>query len=165
MEKFKPAISDEHLRVMGDIMVSYSILGKIVEFYTWKLLDQNLRTCEIITAELAFGKLRILAMNLYRERYGEDEDFVKLKDLFSDIQKFEEKRNQIVHSIWMAAEGDDIIQCLKTTSKKSGLAYQEEFFSVNDLANFAEVIQIRCHDVQDFFVRKLKKDTNVSPQD
>lgn len=135
-------VPDEHLRNIGDITVSFAMLESSIQMLVGALIMEHQRIGQIITAELSFSSLRALAISLYIERHGEDEDFNTLRGLIKRASKIEERRNQITHSIWGAGKDKDHITRIKTTAKeKHGLRVRFENVSSDDLAEVAHEIK------------------------
>ncbi len=153
----KPPVPSKYLEKIGDITVSFASLENEIEFFIWALLESNHSIGQIITAELSFKKLRAVLVSLYKERYGENNNYKKLIDLMNRAGKIEEKRNQITHSLWGSAidlrtgKDIDIVARLKTTAKeKFGLRSIIETFTVSDLSKIARDIKKLAAEIQDF---------------
>lgn len=110
-------VSNPHLILIGDITVSFALLEMAIQSLIGSLIAEHQRIGQIITAELSFKNLRALAISLYLERNGEDEDYRKLKSLMNKAGKIEATRNNIIHSIWAAGKDKDCIARIKTTAK------------------------------------------------
>jgi len=155
-------IPSKYLEKIGDITVSFAILENEIEYFIWALLGTNHFIEQIITVELSFKKLRALLVSLYKERYGENDNYKKMRDLMNRAGKIEEKRNQITHSLWGTGKDIDSVTRMKTTAKeKCGLRTKFELITVSDLEKIARDIKKLAREIQDFNLalleRKLKK--------
>ena len=67
-------VPNEHLRHIGDITVSFSLLESCLEVLAQSLLGAGQRMGQIVTAEMSFKAVRALTVCLYVQRNGDDED-------------------------------------------------------------------------------------------
>jgi hypothetical protein len=87
--------------------------------------------------------------SLHRERHGKDDDFARLADLMRRADKVEQRRNEVVHSIWAAGGSPDTVTRVKFTAKvKHGWRVREEQVSARDLAETAEAIRELAAELQ-----------------
>ena len=125
-------VPENHLKAIGDITVSFALLEFQIQNLIGSLIYEHQRIGQIITAELSFKNLRALLISLYLERHGEDEDFNNLRDFMKRAGQAEEKRNQIIHSVWAAGKDKDHITRFKTTAKeKHGIRFKFEEVSAD----------------------------------
>ena len=151
-------VSNEHLKHIGDMTVSFAMLESVIQFFTWSLFADNQRIGQIVTAELSFNKLRALLISLYLERYGEDDDFKTLRSLMQRAAVVEEKRNQITHSVWGAGDDADTITRIKTTAKeKHGLRFFDEHVSSENLSSLVIEIKGLASEIQGFSLALAKQ--------
>ena len=151
-------VPDQHLKYIGDIMVSFALLESHIQLLIGSMLNEGWGFGRIITAELSFKNLRALIISLYMERHGKkDADFGKLKELMIHAAQIEEKRNQITHSIWAAGKDADTITRIKTTAKeKHGIRFQFEDVSSGYLADFSTEIKVLAEEIQSFMLHLMK---------
>lgn len=143
---------------IGDITVSFALLENSLQCLIGSLLQEHQRIGQIITAELAFKNLRALAISLYKERHGEDDDLNTLRELMRRAAQAEETRNQITHSLWAAGDTADTITRIKATAKeKRGIHFHFERVAVGDLAAFTTELKTLAADVQAFQIRLLEQ--------
>lgn len=144
-------VPDTHLKEIGDITVSFAILESEIQNFISSLIYEHQRVGQIITAEISFKNLRALLISLYLERHGEDNDFSNLKDFMKCSGQVEDKRNQIMHSLWAAGKDKDHITRIKTTAKeKHGIRFKFEEVSAEALSNFAKEIKVLAGELQKF---------------
>lgn len=151
-------VPDQHLKSIGDITVSFTLLESQIQTLIGSMLNERQRIGQVITAELSFKNLRALMISLYIERHGkEDADFEKLKELMTNAGKVEEKRNQITHSIWGAGKDANTITRIKTTAKeKHGIRFHFEDVSSGDLADFATEIKVLSEEIQRYWIHLME---------
>lgn len=147
----KHLLPEDHLKEIGDITVSFALLEFHIQHLIGSLINEHQRIGQIITAELSFKSLRALLISLYLERHGEDDDFNKLRDFMKRAGQTEEKRNQIVHSVWAAGKDKQYITRIKTTAKeKYGIRFNFEEVSIKDLNEFANDIRKLAEELMNF---------------
>ena len=153
--KIKPLnhmVPKEHLACIGDMTVSFSMLEQNIIFVIMSLLGGSQRVSQIITAELSFKQLCSLAINLYDENYGRNNDAFKgLKSLIGKARVIEDRRNQITHSFW-GHGGDSPIRFKVTAKQKVGLNFQQEIVSIDDLKIFLEEIKTTSSEILAFAI-------------
>ena len=155
-------VPDNLLRHIGDITVSFQLLETSIRHLIWPLIvkDQEQRIGQIITSEIPFRTLRSLAVSLYRERHGEDDDFANLCKLMNRAKELEGKRNQITHSMWGAGDTSTEVVRIKATAKeKRGLHFDYEHLDERTLASVATEMKRLAGDIWicEFGLRKAGK--------
>jgi hypothetical protein len=139
------------LEHIGDMTVSFTMLESFVQMLVGSLILEHQRIGQIITAELPFRGLRALVISLYKERHGEDDDFLRLQELTKRAGEIEEKRNQITHSVWAAGQHPGTVTRVKTTVKeKQGVRFHFENVREMDLAKVADDIKQLAGDFMQF---------------
>lgn len=142
---------------IGDITVSFALLENSIQMLIGSLIAEHQRIGQIITAELAFRSLRALAINLYKERHGEDSDFTALRELMRRAAELEDRRNQITHSLWSAGNTADTITRIKTSAKeKHGIRFHLEQVGEADLADVANDMKLLAGEIQGFWIKLLE---------
>jgi hypothetical protein len=111
-------VPDDVLRAIGDVTVSFAALEDAVQSFVRSMLAEHQRVGQIITAELPFKGSRALASSLYLERHGEDDDYAALRRLLRRAEGMEERRNQIIHSVWAAGDKPHTVTRIKMTAKE-----------------------------------------------
>jgi hypothetical protein len=133
------------------------LLESVTQTLAGSLVAENQRIGQIITAELSFANLRALAMSLYRERQGEDENYNVLRDLMKRARELEELRNQITHSVWGAGDTAETVTRIKTTAKeRHGLRFDFQKVSGQDLGRVADDIKQLAGEIQQFWTSGLE---------
>jgi hypothetical protein len=149
---------EEHLKHIGDITVSFSVLEETLKFFLWGFITGDYRIVEIITANLPFRNIRTLLIGLYKERYGEDTDFKTLHEYILQCERIEEKRNQITHSVWLAGQDATSVTRMKATLR-TGKGWQVKFSdeTVQSLQDFANEIMSLAGQMHLFFRTLIEK--------
>ena len=138
MFKLEHRVSAKVLVQIGDITVSFALLESAIRRFIGSFIHGHPRVAEAVTAELAFKQLRALAISLYKERYGEDDDFRNISALMKQAAKLEELRNQVTHSEWRGDDVSDTAIRVKTTAKeKYGVRFHFQEMSETELAKIA----------------------------
>jgi hypothetical protein len=142
---------------IGDVTVSFALLEFALQTFIASMIREHQRVGQIVTAELSFKQARALAVSLYLERYGKDDDYKVLRSLLVDAAKLEAKRNRIVHSIWGAGDSPDSLWNLKSTAKeRSGLRFDAVRYTVADLQAVADEIKALAARFQDFYISLIR---------
>ena len=154
MRLLKHPVSKKLLVQLGDITVSFALLESEIQSLAGILLSSDQRTGQIVTAELAFQKLRSLVVSLYLHRYGKDANYDEFRDLVRRAGQVEGKRNSITHSLWAAGQKRDTVTRIKTTAKeKHGLKFDFEAMDENQLGDLATAIKALASDFQCFTLK------------
>ena len=152
------SVPENHLKAIGDITVSFAMLESQIQNLIGSLIYEHQRVGQIITAELSFKNLRALLISLYLERHGEDNDFNNLRAFMKRAGQTEDKRNQIIHSLWAAGKDKDHITRIKTTAKeKHGIRFKFEEVSAENLQEFAKDIKILSEELLRFKLDMLSR--------
>lgn len=142
---------------IGDITVSFAVLENAIQMLIGSFIAEHQRIGQIITAELAFKSLRALAISLYKERHGEDDDFKLLQELMTRAASLESIRNQITHSLWAAGNSPDTITRIKLTAKeRHGIRFQSEGVDEKYLSEIARDLKVLAGDVLSFYIRLIE---------
>ena len=102
---------------IGRITVSWAELEDVLGVLVCSLINDLQRYTRIVAIELNYRNLTNLILSLYRERHGEDDDFIRLKELIKKVSKVEQERNIVTHSIWRSAGAPHLVTRIKTTAK------------------------------------------------
>jgi hypothetical protein len=159
---FEHPVPRELLTPIGDMTVSFAALELHMQAVFIFLVDESARIGHILASQLSFTRLRVTILALHKERYGENSDYLRLKEFMTRAAKIEEERNNITHSFWGAGELPDTIIRLKiTTNYKRGLNFNKEVYNETTLSDFAASIRQLTDEFIDFYkvlLPLLKKD-------
>jgi hypothetical protein len=146
------------LTYIGDVTVSFAMLEDQIRSLVGSLINEHQRVGQIITAELPFRGLRALAMSLYLERHGEDDDYAQLRALLKRATELEGKRNQVTHSIWGGGRTAGTITRIKATAKESGgLNFVFQEVSDTDLIGLAQDLKQLSGDLVFFGIQLVMR--------
>jgi hypothetical protein len=150
-------VPPEHLTQLGDITVSFALLESALKYIVWSLISNDQMIGQIITAEIPFKSIRALAISLYIHKKGKDnQGYIKLKELMSLASNIEERRNQIIHSVWGAGKDVNHITRIKTSAKESkGLQHNFEEISIEYLKKFSNEIKQVAENLNNFLFNPL----------
>jgi len=143
---------------IGDIVVSFTLLEDVVQSLTYSLITENQQIGRIIIAGRSFRSLRELLISIYVEKFGKDEEYDELRKLLKRTNKIEEKRNQIVHSVWAAGGTKESIHRIKSTIREK-TGYQKIFENVTeeDLVNISDETKKIAYEISIFTFDLMKK--------
>jgi hypothetical protein len=119
-------------------------------------VDESVRVGHILASQLSFARLRASILALHKERFGENSDYVQLKDLMARAERIEAERNNITHSFWGAGDTAETIIRLKITAySKRGLNFDTQVYSTAVLDDFALSIRKLTDEFIEFYVALL----------
>src|SRR2546427_6805863 len=96
--------------------VSFAALEFNMQVILVVLIKQSARIGSILASQLNFSRLRASLISLYKERYGEDDQFQSLRDLMVRAAEIENERNRITHSFWGMGDTPGLIKRMKMTA-------------------------------------------------
>jgi len=160
---YQHGIDEEFLKEIGHITVSFSLLEDILRIFIIALLNESQVVGKAITAEVSFRGLKALAVTLFKEKVGENEDFVTLKKIIKKLNAIEKKRNQITHSTWGTEDQNPaMVTRIKDTAKANhGFKCLFEEYTTDDLHKVGEsMLQLagEIQALQDMLIEKKKID-------
>jgi len=158
-------VPQNFLTYIGDMVVSFNnCLELSVKTLIQSLILEHQRIGQIITTELPFKTLRSVALALYHERHGEDEDYKVLKNLMKKCGEIEEKRNKIIHSFWGANAKPNCISNIKSTvkQKKGRINFNCSDMSENDLSEFVNEIKQKANEILEFYFYLMRNEKVIN---
>jgi hypothetical protein len=142
---------DQVFAEIGRVTVRWAELEEAVSIAIISLLDEYERYTRIVATELSFRARVDLATSLYIERFGDDDEFQKLKALFRKADTLVAKRNQIVHSTWFSAGAPAKVTRLKHSARgNKGFNTQLENHTPESLRTISDEIAAVANDIVDF---------------
>lgn len=143
------ALSNDHLTEIGRITANFAILEHELKILIQKLLKKNDNISRAVTSELSFRSILSLASTLVTETMGKTkkDTFLALIPLITNA---ESKRNQIIHSLWGSYSKKVAIRTKYTAKIKSGLKFQRQEITVDDLIKIASEISLVAYRVYVF---------------
>lgn len=143
-------LDDRILKTIGRITVSFAYFENEIVFFISHLFH-NLDLGSAITAPLSF-KNRIDVLDALFRLYVEDETSRnRLKELLGRAAEAEERRNSLIHSIWLNDHVSGDVTRIKDKVKRGrGLEHQFESVSLDDLNAIADSIEVAGRNLRDF---------------
>lgn len=125
-------VPDHYLVEIGRVVANFAILEKELSSLIHCLLGTNEDVTQIVTSELSFRNLLDLSASLVKQLHSPKETEL-FKATLKLVEKAEEKRNLIVHSIWKVGFDWGVTRSKNTAKRGRGLQTQNEFYSLEDL--------------------------------
>jgi len=157
---------DEHLRAIGRVTAHFALLENALAHLAWELLAVPRELGESVTCELSFRGLVSLISSLYRQRATDPRRIEAVDELLTRASQVEEKRNTIVHSLWLSQGTTDAVVGVKVTAKKTrGLHYHAEQVSVAELEAVAAAALEVAGEVLDLAVWRVLRTKELAGSD
>jgi hypothetical protein len=138
---FPNDISEGIYSALGKVVVSFSMLEHALHFLAWGLINSEQRVGRIVTTELSFRSLKALVSSLIRDRVAIPDVIERMDEALALSTRAEERRNLLMHSIWILGETPDEVTRFKTTAKeRKGLKAQRELLSAVRINETIELI-------------------------
>lgn len=143
-------LSEDHLRAIGRITVNFSQLEATLRLIIWSYSGlETQRTGQILTSELSFRKLLVVFESLVYEHWPIEDRLDALKPLMDEGRKLNDRRNQIIHSMWTS--GGSPNEALRTKPRqKKGYQLIPETLTVEQLDFEADRMEKLANDLVDF---------------
>ncbi|HET9767646.1 MAG TPA: hypothetical protein VFS60_12405, partial [Thermoanaerobaculia bacterium] len=129
------ALDDESLSEVGRIVANFALLEVYLLVLIHGLLKVPPSLGRLITTEQPFRSLVALAANLVRER-SDPAIQTEFRGVLTRIRSAEQRRNQIVHSVWGGAE-HYVLRTKYSAKESKGLVVRRERMTVADLHQVA----------------------------
>lgn len=151
-------VTEEQLKCIGDITVSFAKLELVTQLLAGSLIAEEQFIGRILTVELPFRTLRAVVISLYKERQKvEDEDYQTLQELMKRAAEIEDRRNQIIHSVWLGGDENTITRIKTKAKERHGLKFDVEDVTTKSLADDATKIKQLTHEVVNFLLALTDK--------
>lgn len=151
------AISDEHYRAIGRISVEFGEIEMWVSSFAWALIDQEQSIGQIVTAGMSFSRQLDLLSSLFQHRCHDTTKLNDFNDLTKRLSKLSDKRNTIIHSLWLRQSKDSTEATrLKITAKrKPGLSHTKKIVKPQELESIADDFHTALSDFSTFMTTYL----------
>lgn len=154
------AINPALLAPLGEVTVYFNLLTQTISMGIWFLMGgaslEAQHVGRIITSELSFRGLVNVYCSLYRYRFQDRERLAAVDGLRKRLEKAEEKRNTVSHSMWGAAPTPGKSTRIKATAKaRKGWTPEFQEMSASDLQVIADEFAALASDLQDETFRAL----------
>ena len=136
------SLREDYLKAIGRIVVNFQNVETLLSLCTWSLIGAEQQVGMIITAQLSFSRLCDLFASLVRHRFGSSELTDDSDALMKRAAQLEEKRNAILHSLWVVDENqsDKVSRFKITANRLKGLKQQLPAVDVEELNNIADAL-------------------------
>jgi hypothetical protein len=129
--------SDYHARI-GHVVMAFERLERNLSSVLTGYISPNILVGIIITQEIGFRELVRLIKTIYMQLHGEDQDFVKLRQILEDVKEVKTLRDKMVHSSFTHVSDPDKeiehIHRFKVTAKeRHGYRRHTEKITLDDL--------------------------------
>ncbi len=158
--KLKSAIPNESLTPLGKVVANFAVLESNLDSSIWFLLfwDSTLeqRTGQIVTSILSFKNKINLLSALYQHRFPAEKPFKDLEEIRKKLNKANEKRNDLVHSTWLAHSK----KIKPKSSEKKGFKLNFEDMEASEIDKIADLIAGVSYEMQKFYFHIVSKHTS-----
>ena len=151
------ALPENLHRELGRVTAEFAALEDELHYVIWTLLSWDQTLGQLVTAELSFKQLVALASSLFGYRSRNREDVNALESVLTRVAAVEARRNTLVHSRWLDANGPTAaIRWKRTARRKQGLRHQFEETPIADIQALADDIAAVKNDLYAFVTRVAK---------
>jgi hypothetical protein len=128
-------LESEFFMALGKFTYQFSILEDVMKVFAGMLINVNNEDIgRIMTSSTSFQPLYHSLMSLYRSQETEQSLVTEFEKLLDETYKLNEKRNNLIHSIWDVGVTSDSIKRTKRTARFSkGLQMEVETYQVDDI--------------------------------
>ena len=154
------AISDEHSLAIGRISVAFAELESWVSSFVWALIGPEQHVGQMVTAEMSFSRKLDLLSSLFKFRSKNQQELDDLKSLIIRISELEQKRNTVLHSLWLR-QSDNPLEVTRfkiTAKRKNGLSHSKDLIEPKQLEVIVEDLQKALSEFSTFMVTFLSKE-------
>lgn len=134
--------SDDFLRAIGDVTVSYANLQWTLDIVVCTLLDglqEDKRG--VVTSNLSFSQLSKLLDALYVHQEPKPIPYDEFAEVVKKLDRVAEKRNRLNHSMIMPSSDEIRLISFDKNKKGKGLRTLESAFSISDVNGLKDDIQ------------------------
>lgn len=148
------ALDQNALAEIGRITANFAILEVKLVKLIYFLIGADEETTLIVCSEKSFSGLQDLAMSLFIKRAKEcslaDSWPERFRPVLKDVSAVEQKRNQVVHSLWgFSGFPNKVIRTKYTSKRRNGLSFQRDEMKIQDLNRIANQISAVAFDIHE----------------
>ena len=130
---FDRGLTDDHLKAIGAIAFSYSLLEEYTTYLLALLINRSdLRVGQVIVSRFPLHVMATLVPVLYDQNVPDEEKQAQISDLMREVTGAAEKRNAIFHAQWDPGESPELVTRVETSLKKGELRIVAEQMSTED---------------------------------
>lgn len=126
------ALSNEPLAEIGRIVANFAVLEVYLLVLIHGLLNLPASVARLVTTEQPFRSLVGMAANLVRARLDSSAQ-ADFRSVLALVCAAEQRRNQIVHSLWGGGSEYEVVRTKYTAKDSKGLLVQRERLTVAEL--------------------------------
>jgi hypothetical protein len=142
-------MTDDHLKQLGRVAANFQALEIRIAFWTWSLIGPDQKVGQMVTVQLPFGKLCVLARSLFDYRFPGSPFAARFAELVKRSLKCEEQRNQLFHSAWLGTDGQSEVSRLKITLKiDKGLGFNSSVVTHEEIRALADDMKQVCEEIE-----------------
>lgn len=116
-------------RAIGKLAIRFSLLHFLLELFSWEVWNQNPALGRILTKDLPTKHLIEKLRSSAKHRILKESDRKVFLGILRRAEKTAEKRNDILHSLWLIRKGEPVF-CF---SRKRGALTGSETPTANDI--------------------------------
>jgi hypothetical protein len=132
-------MTDEHLKALGRVAVNFQALEEYISVWVTGLIGPDQAIGQMVTVQLPFGKLCILANSLFEYKFKGMPFATKFEELIKHSLRLEEQRNQLFHSAWLTDDVSGETSRLKLSLKLGkGLAHTAPPITPQEIGRLAD---------------------------
>ena len=136
---------EEALAQIGDIVTTFAVLEEAVSSLIAVLLHVEPRVATIMVGDMPFGRKLALARSLSEDRMASTEHWGKIRRRFEQIRRVQERRNAVVHSLWVSETQNGMARM--TADWRKGVRRRALQIRAEDLENIAAATSEAIDDV------------------
>ena len=125
-----------YYKALGKLAISFSLVHFLIERLSWDIWHIDKRVASIITKDLPTKHLVEKLQASIEHLIPKKEDRKDFVAILKRVEKAAEKRNDLLHSLWIIKEGQPV-SCF---SRKRGGLVSRDAPSVSDLTELIEAI-------------------------
>jgi len=125
----RPAIEVAYERALGKLAIRFSLLHFFLERFGWVGWGVQEHIGKILTSNLPITHLVEKLRDSAETILSREDDQKELRSLLNRVEKVAQKRNELLHSIWLITDGQPV-SCM---SRKRGVLAHGDVPSVDDI--------------------------------
>lgn len=161
--RMKSSVDPAVLEPLGRVVVNFNLLESMLSLSICQLLGCEQRIGQCVTEQLAFKGLLNAFCSLYRLRASDPNIVASVQSLRTRFEAAEQKRNELLHSIWMMGPTKGLSTRVKYRARaKKGWTVHLTDMSAADVAAVADEMEALTSEVPTLlstFLRSLPKQT------
>lgn len=132
-------MTDDHLKALGRVAVNFQTMELFIATFVMGLIGPDQTIGQMVTVQLPFGKLCVLAGSLFQYKFKGTTYATKFDELVRRGLELEAKRNQLFHSTWLTGGNPEEITRLKASLKLGkGLEHSSPSVSPEEIHHLAD---------------------------